>query len=126
MLHLFLIQALVFLATVGLYFQLGLRGGLVFTVFWFDILLHVLGGLWIGLAAAWFFSLLGLRLSAWHVLMLALAGGGMWEAFEYVYDIGGSNFMSYQMDTIKDLVDDGLGGAIAALYVRTVLRDTIS
>jgi hypothetical protein len=86
---------------------------MVFTVWWFDIPLHVLGGLWAVLFVAWMYRFVDFRLRLWHCIAIAACVGGAWELFEYALGIGGSNFMSYRMDVIKDLVDDIAGGVIA-------------
>ena len=86
---------------------------MVFTIWWFDILLHILGGLWSVLFVAWLYRVAGFRLRLWHCITIALCVGGAWELFEYALGIGGSNFMSYRLDVAKDLVDDLIGGIIA-------------
>lgn len=115
--RLFLAQAIVLVLITFLYVYVGIYEGLVFTVYWFDILLHALGGLWSALAVAWFFSLLGARLSFPKIIFFAFIVGLSWEAFEYVFDIGGSNFMSYEADTAKDVLVDLFGGAIGGKLV---------
>lgn len=116
--RLFIVQALVLALIAFLYLHLGIREGFVFTIFWFDILLHVLGGFWSALAVAWFFSLFGVRLSFFLLFLLVLLIGISWEAFEYVFEIGGSNFMSYEVDTVKDTINDLIGGVVGAALAR--------
>ncbi len=122
MFRLFILQSLVITLIAYLYVVVGLEEGLVFRLWWFDILLHLLGGFWSVLALAWFFSFFGIRLSFWQLFACGLAVGLAWEAFEYAFDIGGSNFMSYQADTAKDLIDDCLGGSLGAYLALRLLR----
>lgn len=118
MIRLFIVQALILALIAFLYLYLGLREGFVFTVFWYDILLHILGGFWSALAIAWFFSVFGVRLSFFQLFSLVLLIGISWEAFEYIFGIGGSNFMSYEVDTVKDTINDLIGGVLGAALVR--------
>ncbi len=116
----FFLQAalLVFIAVLYLYADVYLQFGL--TIWWWDILLHFLGGLWVGLAGAWVFSRIGIRLGLLQCIAIALAVGLAWELFEYIFGLIGSRFMSYEMDTIKDLCDDMLGGALAYVLLKRV------
>lgn len=43
----------------------------------------------------------------------ALCVGLVWEVFELYVGVGGSLFMPYWLDTLKDLFIDTLGGTIA-------------
>ena len=121
----FLMQGIAFALLAWLYLYLGLHEHYLFIYFWFDILLHILGGLWVAVLGAWAFSRLGVHVTFWQLLGLALAVGIAWEMFEYLFGIGGSNFMSYQADTLKDLADDCVGGALGFFLLRITARDTI-
>lgn len=94
---------------------------LYWTFWWYDIMMHGLGGLLIGLLAGWIivFPWRGLPLSRpLFIIVLTLAIGVMWEIFEYV--IGSpayySSFSSYALDTIFDILMD-TAGALAAVLV---------
>jgi hypothetical protein len=87
-------------------------------IWWWDIPTHFLGGVWVGLFAVW---LLQKRDKNFTVLRCALAAfsvGVVWEIFEYQLGIGGSAFMGYWQDTIKDVVMDVLGGSTAAYIAK--------
>ncbi|MDO8576559.1 MAG: hypothetical protein Q7R90_04570 [bacterium] len=88
------------------------------TIWWWDILLHVLGGVWAGLLGAWVAGFFGIRITLVRCALFALAIGVSWETFEYINSLGGSVFMSYTADIIKDLFDDTLGGALAYYLVQ--------
>lgn len=92
---------------------------------WFDILMHFLGGMWVGMSALWFYLFWGkIKPSAIQgafrifmvVTMAVLSVALLWEVFEYgvfvaiphreVYDIA---------DTLGDILAGVLGGALATL-----------
>ena len=87
---------------------------------WFDIVVHFLGGLWVGLSVLWFcyFSgyLKNLRKDAPFVILLSflsvLAVGLGWEIFEFVIEVDFSD--KYISDTSLDLIMDILGSLIAS------------
>lgn len=112
-------QACVLAITVALFF-LGTREHFFLTIFWYDIPMHILGGLWAALAGGWLLSFLGSRANLWQCIAIAFVVGVAWEIFEYALGIGGSVFMSYPIDTAKDLFDDCIGGAIAAYVIRAL------
>jgi hypothetical protein len=96
---------------------LGLNSQMYFTVSWWDVVSHILGGLWVALCVAWIATFFKRRLSIIECVALAFGVGVAWEIFEYVNGMGGSIFMSYQLDTAKDLLDDAIGGLIAGYFV---------
>jgi hypothetical protein len=108
--------AVVILGFYDIYFGNGL--GYYSTISWFDIPAHIFGGLWAGFFALWVGRHVGYRLSIVQCVLCAFAIGVGWEIFEYVTHTGGSPFMSYPVDTAKDLFDDVIGGAIAAYFAR--------
>jgi hypothetical protein len=80
----------------------------------FDILMHILGGIMSGL-----FVLTGLRFMSWkevfkNVIAGCLVIGFAWEILELVYKVQEVN-VYYYFDTIKDLIDDCIGGLIALI-----------
>lgn len=114
-----LISVYVFFIT--LYF-LALINKLFFFIWWYDIPLHILGGLWIGLTSiavvlySGHFRLRFTEHKLFFVIMVSVITLGVfWEFFEYA---AGISFASggYVLDTIKDLFDDLLGGIIAYIY----------
>lgn len=110
---------LVAIAVLDIYF--GLDKQYFWTVSWWDVLLHILGGIWAGLFGAWLGTILGIRVTLIRCMVFAFAIGTVWEVFEYVAGMGGSVFMSYQLDTAKDLLDDTIGGALA-YYLTTKIK----
>jgi hypothetical protein len=100
------------LAVLDIYF--GLMHMYFWRFWWFDIPLHLLGGIAVGLFGAWVLTVRELPISFLFCVAMALGVGVAWEIFEYASHMGGSAFMGYTVDTIKDLVDDVLGGTMAA------------
>ena len=100
---------------------LGLNGSYFSKIWWFDIPLHILGGVWAGLWVATAGEFFSIRLSIWHIVLSVLLIGIGWEVFEYVFDMKGSAFMSYPVDTAKDLIADCIGGVIA-VFITARLR----
>ena len=87
---------------------------LSYRIFWWDSFEHTLGGVcmgFFGLVVAEVFRIRKHRL-VW-VLAFVLFAGVAWEIMEYVSNLTDSPFMSYQMDTFKDIVLDCIGGYIA-------------
>ncbi len=76
-----------------------------------DIINHILGG--IGIAM----SLLFILKNPKYIIPLTFIAGIAWEFFEVYYDISGYHFgtLLYNIDTIKDLLNDTLGSVIVWL-----------
>ena len=101
--------------TVLVFSVFDMRFDLSYRIWWWDSLEHFLGGVCIG-----FFTLVGIEIFKLrkHRMMLVLAGvlvaGLAWELMEYLTGLTDSPFMSYPMDSFKDVVLDLMGGYIAA------------
>lgn len=112
---------LLIVAIIGfLDIYLGIGKEYFLTVWWWDIILHILGGLWVGLATAWALVSLDKHVHLLLCVAAALTIGIAWEVFEYAAHMGGSIFMSYPLDTTKDILDDSLGGILAWSFVRSM------
>lgn len=109
---------MVVIAVLYLYF--GLHLGYLSAVFEWDIILHFLGGLWVALACAWIFTRFGMSFSLWQCVLVAALVGGAWEVYEYAVGMPPSVFMDYRLDTVKDIILDVLGGALAAVIIPRV------
>lgn len=109
---------------VGIYYNLYVGLG------WYDIPMHMLAGLWVGLMLAHFFGhktgLIGLGGSFWLTFVFVLgtvtAIGVFWEFYEFFvsqilphlspsFEVG----HMYLPDTLKDILDDMTGGSVAGL-----------
>jgi len=95
---------------------------LYYFLWWFDLLMHFLGGLWCG-----FFTLFYVmyfdrvrgahysRLRIWMAaLSVTLVVGIAWEFYEYFFGFTFTSKPSYQIDVILDLIMDTLGAVLAA------------
>lgn len=109
----------------------GLHGWYVQLV-WYDIMMHILGGVTIAVFAyAVLASLRGRvfvvsRGGAWTVVGFVLLAGLIWEGFEIYFDISGHPFGTklYYIDTVKDLFDDVFGGGIV-VAIRSLMASSI-
>lgn len=91
--------------------------------FWFDALMHFLGGLSMGLIFLWLWHVSGLfekslptkREAMISALAFAMLVGIGWEIFEYAYGIAVMVGGNYPVDTFHDLFFDFVGGVGAGL-----------
>jgi uncharacterized protein YacL len=91
---------------------------------WFDIPVHMLGGLSVGFAALWFWAhfmhlkvIRFLKLKALGVVILAIFFVGIsWEIFELLGGITNMTDRGYWPDTIGDIINDFIG-AIFAYFI---------
>jgi hypothetical protein len=111
------ISALVVLGIVLMAHISGL-GGLYYQIDSYDIFMHILGGVGIGLFAV---ALLrsyrsGMFFSRRNVVLSVIMVGVVWEVFEMYFNLTGHPLWTklYYIDTVKDLVDDTVGGVFVA------------
>lgn len=106
------------LAALILYLNtIALEHFLYWTYWWYDIVMHFLGGVLIASGTAWLLTRFGRsqKLSRYSFLMWTIAAvllvGAGWELFEYTngFFIGEANVVR---DTIGDLVMDTTGGIV--------------
>ncbi|QQG46045.1 MAG: hypothetical protein HYY55_03730 [Candidatus Niyogibacteria bacterium] len=125
--YLFLIALLVLMLAIHAAAVGGLLG---YGLWWLDIVLHFLGGIWLAVLAFWFLFeykefpsdflpkwLLGLGLISFVML-----GGVFWEFFEFSWDYfiarpyGAILAQPDLADTMSDLFFDFAGAVVAAAY----------
>ena len=121
---------LVLLLVIGVAHYAGLINRWYWSVFWYDIPLHILGGLWIGLLFFYLFEArfrflsLGRTLKDYIFLFFLVLGfvsffGILWEFFEYFGDVffvkkGYAAILQEGIaDTLGDFLNDLLGGFLA-------------
>ncbi|OGG57710.1 hypothetical protein A2853_00550 [Candidatus Kaiserbacteria bacterium RIFCSPHIGHO2_01_FULL_55_17] len=85
---------------------------------WFDIPMHILGGVWAGFCAAWLLARRDEIFSLVLCIVFALAVGIGWEIFEYSEGIAMPQYLSYPLDTVKDIFMGLLGASLAFLIAR--------
>lgn len=95
---------------------------------WFDIVVHIFSGLWIGLVMLWLASILGLlnllngyKLRSFFIAIIsALFIGIVWELVENLTQVTYTSAAGYSFNTAQDIFNDAIGGVLAYLYfVRT-------
>ncbi len=93
-------------------------------LWWFDILMHGLGGALIGMIALWFF-IFEFKISPRYLLLFSLGGvvciGISWEIFEtvFVWEVHQS-LPEYAFDTLIDICMDVIGAFVAYIALRHV------
>ena len=95
---------------------------LYFHLYWFDMLAHFLGGVFVALAAAVSLHLFGTRVTLFTGALAACVAGIGWEIFEYISGFPTSVWMSYVADTSKDLIIDVCGGVVGAYIARCMVE----
>lgn len=135
-----LIQFILFgiIAAITALHYCGVIFGWYNTIFWFDTPMHLMGGMFIGALFVYIFRVRHALLKTESVFTFVILGAGftvfigvLWEFYEFFMDIlifkryplldapGGLHF-----DTLKDLFNDLVGGAIAvSIFARKALRE---
>ncbi len=87
------------------------------SIWYFDMIMHTLGGFWVGLMSFYIFSIQRVSLKlTYKILLYVLFIGVGWEVFEaLVNNVIAQNSFNY-LDTISDIFFDLSGGAMAILY----------
>lgn len=89
-----------------------------YSIWYFDIIMHLLGGFWVGLLFIYFFPHSNISTGLiFKILFFVLFIGIGWEIYEIlVNDIIVQNPFDY-LDTISDICFDLSGGLCAILYL---------
>jgi len=89
-----------------------------FSIWYFDIIMHFLGGFWLGLVAVYCFSYQSLSGSpVFKILAFILLVGLGWEVFEILINNFAGQIPFNIIDTLLDIVFDISGGLCAILYL---------
>lgn len=121
--RLLLIQLSVLFVLAVLQF-LGEAHFLQWRFWWYDIMLHFLGGLWVGLFLVWILRRVEKNASLIFVVVGVLCIGIAWELFEIV--IGSPRETRYYLDTIIDLIMDVVGALLGYWWAHALMtRDTM-
>jgi hypothetical protein len=86
-----------------------------YTIYWYDFMMHFLGGLGIGLFLLWVSKLSLGAISVFlnsgaKILLTVIIVGIAWEIFELAFRMTAFGDIGYAWDTGHDLVMDALGG----------------
>jgi len=97
------------------------------SIWWFDILMHFMGGFWLGLLFLWFFykdlfnATLG-KANFFKIILGVLVVGFGWEIYEIVVnDIFAKNTFDL-FDTSLDMVCDLTGGIVAYYFFKNISK----
>jgi len=116
-------QLLIF--NIGLVFLIAVLNKIALNFFlywrfwWFDILMHFLGGLWVGIIILWLYYYSGYikrpieskKYVFWLSVISVIIVGLGWEIFEFIIEVDFSN--NYVGDTLLDLIMDTIGAVVA-------------
>lgn len=122
------IEQFVLIAVIAILHYLALKFYFYWTLEWFDILMHFLGGLWVVLFFVWFLffsKIIKIDIKRYQnrkiffvSILAVLIVGLLWEVFEICASFVSVQEYGYAFDTSLDLVMDLIGGAIAFLYIK--------
>ena len=89
---------------------------------WYDVMMHTLGGVILGLMAIMLIrrfqtlSQFSILKKVIFIIMSGIIGGILWEVFEYFQDVYLQTAMQVSLrDTMSDLVCDTIGAGIVAV-----------
>ena len=89
------------------------------TIAWYDIMMHFLGGLTIGVFLIYLLKIFSLSTRSFlTIFILAMAISIAWEIFEYINDL--NPIEGYMTDTLLDFLMDALGIFVAYLTVSRI------
>ena len=113
--------------------KLALYFNLYWSVWWFDIPMHFLGGFWVALSALWVISfsasqLLRARTVSIFIvtILIVLVIGLWWETFELYYGISKVAAPDFLADTITDIILDVVGAVFAFKYAYPKIKPIVS
>lgn len=121
------IEQFILIIIIGIFHHIALQFYLYWVFSWFDMLMHFLGGLWVGLVGIWFVYFSGImnmniksarqmRIFSISIITVVIIGV-LWEIFE-VYSGVLSIEENYWFDTSLDILMDTSGASVAFLYIR--------
>ena len=101
---------------------------LYWTLWWFDNVMHFLGGLSLGFLSLYIFyesdfflGKIPFSRAVIISLVFVMIFGGAWEVFEYVNGLTQST-EKYSLDVVHDLFSDVLGAILAPLIAKRFLK----
>ena len=89
-----------------------------YSIRWFDMPMHFLGGFWVGIALLWFFNTKVIEKgSALKIILGVLFIGLSWEVFEFfVNNLYLARYPFDKIDTTQDIFFDLFGGFVSLFY----------
>ena len=118
------IISFILLIIIAVFNYLGVKFYLYWVYRWYDIPMHMLGGLWVSLFTlsvySYFYknvSILNYRRKVFTTVFIVLIFVIIfWEAFELVGGITSWNNNGYWMDTLGDILNGFIGGTMGYLF----------
>ncbi|MFA6158740.1 MAG: hypothetical protein WC763_03930 [Candidatus Paceibacterota bacterium] len=97
------------------------------TVWWYDIMMHFLGGAWVALAILWasempFAGFIKSRLSIRSIVLSVIVVGVVWEIYELAFGLTSVHTIGYALDTAHDLVMDTAGAGVVSLVWKRFIK----
>jgi hypothetical protein len=91
---------------------------------WYDVVVHVAGGLWVALLILWVANIFGqvnsLKEYKVKIFLMAFVSavlfGIVWELVENYTNITAVDYSGYALDTALDIFSGALGGVLAYTY----------
>ena len=98
-----------------------------YSIVWFDMLMHTLGGVWVAFILLWVFPIKSQSKNYFLKIALGILFVGLsWEVFEFIFNnlIAGNPFDV--LDTLSDIFFDMAGGVLTLFYFskRIMLKST--
>ena len=98
---------------------------LYWLTWWFDVVMHFLGGAWLASVTFWLLPLIpayqdsqiGKREVGVAVIFVTLIVGLLWEAFELWFGISLLSAPDFWLDSVTDLILDLIGAMMVFWYV---------
>ncbi|MCD8494516.1 MAG: hypothetical protein LRY41_02935 [Candidatus Pacebacteria bacterium] len=92
---------------------------------WFDVLMHILGGTWVGVTYGALImhrhtqTSLSFMSIYMRTLLAVLIIGALWEGMEFFIDtfFNTRMFQLSPLDTLKDMISNGIGATIASIII---------
>jgi len=120
----FLFFLLALIASIAIIHSLGMSFFWYWHLWWLDLFVHFLGGLWVGGIFLWFFFLkkfiaikkVSRTSVVFFVLLAVFIAGVLWEIFELKIGATFTAYEDYIFDTATDLSADLVGGLIIVIY----------
>ena len=125
------IPALFFIASLAVFHYFGNHYYLYVKVSWYDVMMHIWGGIGIALSTYWIIVTLLKGKNGYSnrdfnihifftIIAVTLIFGIIWEGMEAFYDMTGDPIgtIEYYIDTVKDLFNDVFGAIVGYLVLR--------
>ena len=102
----------------------GMAEHLYIKLWYYDIFMHILGGVSIAVSIYCILTLLRIEIvksNSLNIILLTFIAGFAWELFEMYFDIAGAPLWTipYYIDSSKDLLNDTIG----AIFVSLILKN---